>query len=247
MPAIQPKMVAQHTCRPAMPGPPVPAFGGARSQPPLQARMRPGAVVQRMESITSDSSSGLRDVFSNDEIQKAKSKAQTPMRTYNVLITNKPNDYVAKAQKMLDLVEKYSGFEIYVNQGNLQQGAEVWALFCHGPGHPYYAFPTSYGLPCKSKNAHLADGVYCFTILSEKRNEVRLCRDGEEIGHTSMTGGKEVIYAGKVTFENGNLILWNNDTGHYQTKKEDSIQGEVVPVDILTSPLLPVGKFKVHR
>ncbi|WP_050465652.1 hypothetical protein [Herbaspirillum autotrophicum] len=39
-------------------------------------------------------------------------------------------------------------------------------------------------------------------------------------GHTSITAGKDVLYAGEMLFSNGQLVQWNNESGHYKPPAE---------------------------
>jgi hypothetical protein len=217
----------------------------------LQAKLRPvgSHAIQRSVALGSISggASDLRPKFSLEELRLADKEIIRFMEHYNTFIDlmEKNPNAASNAKILLKKVIEWitPRNKIYPNQGLDQSDAEVWALFCSGPMYPYYAFPTSYGLPSTSPNAAIADGEYCFAILAERRNEVLLCRDGGGKGHTSITKKKPVFYAGKIVFAAGVLVRWDNDTGHYQTEAQDKLQGTVVPVDSFVSPLLPLSKF----
>jgi hypothetical protein len=40
--------------------------------------------------------------------------------------------------------------------------------------------------------------------------------DGGIVGHSSLTGGKDVLYAGEILLEHGRLVEWTNGSGHYK-------------------------------
>jgi len=79
-----------------------------------------------------------------------------------------------------------------------------------------------------------ADGSYVFTVLMSAPWEVRI---GERIhgGHTAISRGADVYFAGEITFQNGNLVEWNNSSGHYIPDAKFSIQ---------IGNILPIAKFK---
>lgn len=60
----------------------------------------------------------------------------------------------------------------------------------------------------------LANGGFCFVVLVSKPNRVlvTLRADG---GHTTISHGADVYYAGEIYFDKGTLLSWNNESGHY--------------------------------
>lgn len=48
--------------------------------------------------------------------------------------------------------------------------------------------------------------------------------------HPSIAEGKQVLYAGEVYFDNGNLKWWSNGSGHYQPGADDAEQANL-PMD----------------
>ena len=48
--------------------------------------------------------------------------------------------------------------------------------------------------------------------------------------HPSLAEGKQVLYAGEVSFNNGSLNWWSNGSGHYQPD-EDSAKQAGLPMD----------------
>lgn len=87
----------------------------------------------------------------------------------------------------------------------------------------------------------LADGWFCFVILASRPWEVRL---GERIngGHTAISIGAAVYYAGEMEFTNGKLISWNNSSGHYMPPESRHKQVQQLKI----GHLLPEDKFKNH-
>ena len=154
---------------------------------------------------------------------------------------------------MIKLLERISGMlgeqknsigkKVYSSIGDDQLPTEVGALFASSKNAPYYVFPTSHGLRPRSLSAVIADGKFVFAIALSQPNEIRVGRGGDGVGHASLTGNKDVLYAGTVTFKNGKLLTWNNDTGHYHTQPEHASQAQIVPVDTMEHPLLPEEKF----
>ena len=61
----------------------------------------------------------------------------------------------------------------------------------------------------------LANGSYVFAIPTSCPWEVRV---GERAtgGHTAITRGADVYFAGEIAIENGAIKEWNNDSGHYR-------------------------------
>lgn len=48
--------------------------------------------------------------------------------------------------------------------------------------------------------------------------------------HPSIAEGKQVLYAGEIYFNNGQLEWWSNGSGHYQPYVEDAVQANL-PMD----------------
>lgn len=48
--------------------------------------------------------------------------------------------------------------------------------------------------------------------------------------HPSIAEGKQVLYAGEIYFNNGQLEWWSNGSGHYQPYPEDAVQANL-PMD----------------
>lgn len=71
-------------------------------------------------------------------------------------------------------------------------------------------------------------------VPNQQYNFVRT-RDGEMLLHSryrhpSIAGGKQVLYAGEIYFNNGTLQWWSNGSGHYQPYAEDAEQANL-PMD----------------
>ena len=75
-------------------------------------------------------------------------------------------------------------------------------------------------------------------VPNQQYNFVRT-REGEMLlhnryRHPSIADGKQVLYAGEVFFNNGQLQWWSNGSGHYQPFAEDAEQASL-PMDYFYS------------
>jgi hypothetical protein len=71
-------------------------------------------------------------------------------------------------------------------------------------------------------------------VPNQQYNFVRT-REGEMLLHSryrhpSIAEGKQVLYAGEIFFNNGQLEWWSNGSGHYQPYAEDAVQANL-PLD----------------
>lgn len=71
-------------------------------------------------------------------------------------------------------------------------------------------------------------------VPNQQYNFVRT-REGEMLlharyRHPSIAEGKQVLYAGEIFFNNGQLEWWSNGSGHYQPDAEDAAQANL-PMD----------------
>lgn len=71
-------------------------------------------------------------------------------------------------------------------------------------------------------------------VPNQQYNFVRT-REGEMLlharyRHPSIAEGKQVLYAGEIFFNNGQLEWWSNGSGHYQPDAEDATQANL-PLD----------------
>lgn len=71
-------------------------------------------------------------------------------------------------------------------------------------------------------------------VPNQQYNFVRT-REGEMLlharyRHPSIAAGKQVLYAGEIFFNNGQLEWWSNGSGHYQPYAEDAVQANL-PLD----------------
>ena len=71
-------------------------------------------------------------------------------------------------------------------------------------------------------------------VPNQQYNFVRT-REGEMLlharyRHPSIAEGKQVLYAGEIFFNNGQLEWWSNGSGHYQPDAEDARQASL-PLD----------------
>ncbi|WP_345195807.1 hypothetical protein [Kistimonas scapharcae] len=118
----------------------------------------------------------------------------------NRVASEKANAFV-NAKKVLD------GYELQVSAPSDRR----YRLVKHGPR--YFLINGK-----KAKSPH---GWYLFVIKASDPGVI-ICGEpvfweGECIqGHTSLSDGDLVLYAGEVTFDRGILKEWTNGSGHYQ-------------------------------
>ncbi len=75
-------------------------------------------------------------------------------------------------------------------------------------------------------------------VPNQQYNFVRT-REGEMLlhnryRHPSIAEGKQVLYAGEISFNNGKLSWWSNGSGHYQPNADDAQQANL-PMDYFYS------------
>jgi len=85
----------------------------------------------------------------------------------------------------------------------------------------------------------VAHGAYQFVILVSDPSRVLMAKG---TGHQSIAGSNPVYYAGTAYFAIGDLVRWNNDTGHYRTDVEHAQQAEIPRAGGL--PYLPMNRFE---
>lgn len=83
----------------------------------------------------------------------------------------------------------------------------------------------------------VANGGYVFviTVATPWRVLVGQRTNG---GHTAISRGSDVYYAGEIEFNNGILQRWTNSSGHY--KPQANLHGQA-------SPLLPPDRFEEYQ
>ena len=96
------------------------------------------------------------------------------------------------------------------------------------PGNVFQLNNFSNQYRLRRKNSH---GI---NVPNQQYNFVRT-REGEMLlharyRHPSIAEGKQVLYAGEVFFNNGQLEWWSNGSGHYQPDAEDAEQASL-PMD----------------
>lgn len=99
----------------------------------------------------------------------------------------------------------------------------------------YHVMPSGRGLTGQQGEiGALAEGGYCFVILVAKPDRILV---GTRItgGHTTMSQGADVYFAGEIFFEGGALMGWDNESGHYKPRSEFARQvGHLLPLDKYT-------------
>lgn len=91
----------------------------------------------------------------------------------------------------------------------------------------------------------VANGEYVFVIPVSNPSQVWM---GERAngGHTAISRGADVYYAGQVGFENGQITQWSNDSGHYTPKQDLHRQLGNTSIAMLEN-LLPRDKFVPYK
>lgn len=86
----------------------------------------------------------------------------------------------------------------------------------------------------------LADGKYTY-VIKENYPSILFCALNDKVeGHTSLTFGSKVLYAGELNIVNGRMISWSNDSGHYEPPEERKLRNihpelrDVLPVRLFT-------------
>ncbi|WP_210245231.1 hypothetical protein [Martelella alba] len=97
-----------------------------------------------------------------------------------------------------------------------------------------------------------AEGAYIFAIKASAPNEILIGRthipharqaleaDLQIAGHTSITKGEDVLFAGEILFCNGVLDWWTNRSGHYRPMTS-TVTDSLLPH---VQRLLPQGGYK---
>lgn len=133
------------------------------------------------------------------------------------------------------------------SQGRLQRqprpGSEVrLRLMLKGAESNYTTIPVdkagnklnSYSVPVQ------ANGRYTFAIKENYPNIVFCALNDTIEGHTSLTLGAKVLYAGELTIVKGRMISWSNDSGHYEPPEDRKLRNihpalrDVLPVRLFT-------------
>ena len=97
-------------------------------------------------------------------------------------------------------------------------------------------------------------GLYDFCVLSINPNTIFLDIPINSLhGHSSIAGGRDVIMAGEILFDDlGNIIDWNNKSGHYAVGSHHRFSNNTdllnyihmrIPKNSEGQPYLPRDKF----
>jgi hypothetical protein len=62
--------------------------------------------------------------------------------------------------------------------------------------------------------------------------------------HPSIAEGKQVLYAGEIFFNNGQLEWWSNGSGHYQPYAEDAVQANLPMYQFFSYQQIIKGEHK---
>ncbi len=172
-------------------------------------KVRMLALVSQVEALVRGSSTANRDIYQ----QQIKPKI-------NQLI----DDLMA-----LSPVSARPGTGKIVNQDDVRKREDYWVLDRKAGGLYQVCNPTK-------TSVQTANGGYVFVVLVSCPWEVRLGMRATG-GHTAISRGADVYFAGEIFFSQGVLQKWNNDSGHY--KPHTSLHLQV-------RNLLPVDKYEAR-
>jgi hypothetical protein len=90
-----------------------------------------------------------------------------------------------------------------------------------------------------------ADGPFVFVIPASNPSQIWL---GERAngGHTAISRGGDVYYAGEIEFNQGQIVKWNNESGHYKPREDLHQQVSHTSIAMLEE-LLPRDKFVAYK
>jgi len=156
------------------------------------------------------------------KVLQTKTKEAAPPSHHKILaqraaVVKKPDQSIVQpfASKVVQAVKFYP---------NLHPGAIE--PVDHGNVFRLQNFANQYRL--HRVNSHSAN------VPNQQYNFVRT-REGDMLlharyRHPSIAEGKQVLYAGEIFFNNGQLEWWSNGSGHYQPYAEDAVQANL-PMD----------------
>ena len=113
----------------------------------------------------------------------------------------------SKNNELVEELNKNSKETLYENRGKLQEPYS-------GPRQKPALIDGKYK---DAKTGYTIKGKYTYVIDAEGNLQMaKMSKLGMDGGHTSLSGGKPVKYAGTMEFSNGKLINWGNGSGHYR-------------------------------
>ncbi|WP_404992692.1 hypothetical protein [Cupriavidus pauculus] len=111
---------------------------------------------------------------------------------------------------------------LFVRNPSIQQPAaasQIFELRRTSPVH-YYLVPQVAGAPVPPAN-----GTFVYVVPADDPGRIYCgAQPGSEAGidprfavqgHTSLSGRADVLYAGEIQLVHGELLSWNNSSGHY--------------------------------
>lgn len=101
-------------------------------------------------------------------------------------------------------------------------------------GEDYMTYPFR-----EPDNRSLAHGLYVFTIKQKEPTTLYCALDNDVQGHTSISKGSNVDYAGEIIILQGRLARWSNNSGHYTPPASRKLVNISPPL----RRLLPQEKF----
>jgi hypothetical protein len=121
----------------------------------------------------------------------------------------------SKSNELVDGLNKNSKEILYDNLGKLQKPYD-------GPRQN----PTLIDGKYKDvKTNYTIKGKYTYVIDADGNLQMaKTSKLGMDGGHTSLSGGKPVKYAGTMEFSNGKLVNWSNGSGHYLPNASQALE-----------------------
>ena len=112
--------------------------------------------------------------------------------------------------------------------------------------HHYYFLPVGH----KKIIPHIPHDIFTFVVPSFSPGKIYCGAPYDSVaaksglikpimGHTSLSAGKDVLFAVEIEFRHGRMIKWSNNSGHYMPST-DLIYINLIPAVRL---ILPMDKF----
>lgn len=131
-------------------------------------------------------------------------------------VKTKTNEFL---QDLLDIAPSAirPGYTRIDNHGDIRPRMPYWYLRRIGVQYQLEDQVTG--------NLAVANGAYVFAVVTSRPWEVRVGTRADG-GHTAITRGATVYFAGELVINAGAMVSWNNDSGHYHPLS--ALHGQVV-------------------
>jgi len=127
------------------------------------------------------------------------------------LLLKNPNATQPNFRKVID--KKLEGL-LEIAPGSIRSGSTT--IHNKGdirPAKPYWAL--EFNAPNYMVNNQIAHDGYVYVVMASRPYEVRIGTRAHG-GHTAISRGANVYYAGEIMFNHGTLVYWDNNSGHYR-------------------------------